>query len=255
MHEPMQFILLRGLTREQRHWRNFISRLQGAFPNANILTPDLPGNGQHCQVSSPTTISSMTDFVRGELAGQLTQPSCFIALSMGAMITIDWMTRFPNEGAGAVLMNTSLKGINPLLYRLRPSAFPSMLMAFLGANIGRREKSILSLTSEYHRGDKAILDKWERYAREHPVKRTNALRQLVAAARFRAPTERPRHPLLLLSGAEDQIANPSCSKQIFQWWQSPHQQHPKAGHDLPLDVPEWVVEQITAWVDSPALCH
>jgi hypothetical protein len=30
-----------------------------------------------------------------------------------------------------------------------------------------------------------------------------------------------------------------------------HLEHPTAGHDLPLDAPDWVTEQIRGWLASP----
>ena len=36
------WVLLRGLTREHRHWDDFPEKLQRCFPEAQIISPDLP---------------------------------------------------------------------------------------------------------------------------------------------------------------------------------------------------------------------
>ena len=40
-------------------------------------------------------------------------------------------------------------------------------------------------------------------------------------------------------------------------WHCPLQEYPPAGHDLPLDAPQWVVEQVCDWLhpnQTPARC-
>ena len=92
------------------------------------------------------------------------------------------------------------------------------------------------------------------YRRENPVAIGNALRQLCAAARYRAPLVRPSPPLLVLSSLGDALVDSACSRQLAQRWQLDHAVHPSAGHDLPLDDGAWVVSQVTRWLAaSPAL--
>ena len=60
-----------------------------------------------------------------------------------------------------------------------------------------------------------------------------ALRQLLAAMRYRAPRRVPPVPLLLLSGAADGLVHPACSAAVARAWRLPMAVHPDAGHDLP----------------------
>ncbi len=251
MAESLTFILLRGLTREQRHWGEFPSLLQAHFPESQIITPDLPGCGSRCQEISPTQIPDITESVRAQLPTLSNHRYLFIGLSLGAMVCIDWLSRHPEECAGAVLINTSLRGINPLYYRLRPANLPSLARSMLEMDPVRREARILAMTSANYPKDQAIIQAWATYVRQQPVSRANALRQLLAAARFVAPNERPGGPLLLLNGVKDRLVNPACSQQIAEHWHTPLRQHPTAGHDLPLDAPQWVVEQIVQWIGEP----
>jgi len=85
-------------------------------------------------------------------------------------------------------------------------------------------------------------------AEAHPVAAANALRQLLAAARFMPPRSKPPIPTLVLSGLGDRLVNPRCSQAIAQAWNLPLETHPTAGHDLTLDEPEWVIEKLRAHI-------
>lgn len=244
------FVLLRGLTREQRHWGDFPQQLLQHFPNARVITPDLPGNGSACYERSPTTIAAMVESVRTSLRQTLNHgPVVVIALSMGAMVTLEWMRRYPAEVKAAVLMSTSLKGVSPFYQRLRPASYPFLLRALLVATDPlQRERAILKLTSNLRQDDEALIKEWCRYAKESPVSRANAWRQLLAAARYRVPDSKPLQPLLLLAGEGDQLVNPQCSVALASHWQLPVELHPSAGHDLPLDDGGWCCLRIEEWL-------
>jgi pimeloyl-ACP methyl ester carboxylesterase len=127
---------------------------------------------------------------------------------------------------------------------------PTLASSILQADPARREQRILAMTSTYHRDEKELIQTWVKYAEQHPVSRINALRQLVAAAKFRAPADKPSQPILLLSGLQDRLVNPICSQNLAGSWQLPHHQHPNAGHDLPLDAPDWVCQQIERHIQA-----
>ena len=74
-----------------------------------------------------------------------------------------------------------------------------------------------------------------------------AARQLLAAARFHPPKEKLALPILLLNGASDQLVSPHCSRALADAWGLELRAHPTAGHDLTLDEPEWVLEQLRSW--------
>ena len=58
------WVLLRGLTRESRHWGEFPARLQSRFANSNVVALDLPGNGRLNAQRSPASIEAMADVYR-----------------------------------------------------------------------------------------------------------------------------------------------------------------------------------------------
>jgi pimeloyl-ACP methyl ester carboxylesterase len=94
-----------------------------------------------------------------------------------------------------------------------------------------------------------VVAAWCAIRRARPVGVANALRQLVAAARFQAPLAAPV-PTLLLTSAGDRLADPRCSADIARRWACPLVVHSEAGHDLPLDDPAWVVQEVKAWSES-----
>ncbi|HEY3597313.1 MAG TPA: alpha/beta hydrolase, partial [Paraburkholderia sp.] len=58
------WILLRGLTRETRHWGALPAYLQDALNGARVLPIDLPGNGEFATLRSYTNVADMVGFVR-----------------------------------------------------------------------------------------------------------------------------------------------------------------------------------------------
>jgi len=246
------WILLRGLMREQRHWEDFPQRLARALPDAIIVTPDLPGNGQRHDVRSATQVIDSVEFCRAELAARgLRPPYRLLALSLGGMVAVEWAGRYPEEIAGAVLVNTSMRPYSRFYQRLRWQNYAAIIGLLLRGGTGRQERQerlILRLTSNDAAVRAALLPRWLAYQRDHPVTRANALRQLWSAARYRAPAARPGVPLLILSGGGDRLVDPVCSQRLAQAWQAEHSQHPSAGHDLPLDDGDWVARTIAQTV-------
>lgn len=243
------WILLRGLIRETRHWGDFPARLGEALDGARIVAIDLPGNGRLHAGQSPTRIEDMVAGARRDLAARgIAPPYRLVALSLGGMVATAWADRHPADIAGAVLINTSLRPFCPFYRRLRPGCYPRLLkLALLGGDEASWEEAIYDLTSARPAGKAGVLDDWIAWRRECTVTRANALRQLVAAMRFRAPATAPACPLLVLTSRGDALVDPRCSRLLAARWGTTFAEHPDAGHDLPLDDPAWVVERIRAW--------
>lgn len=244
MNQPQHFVLLRGLWREARHWGEFPAHLQQRFPGALISTPDIPGNGMRNLETSPNTIAGMTDALRKQINSN--QPIRLIALSMGGMIAIDWMTRYPKEIEAAVLINTSVRPLSPFYHRLRWTAYPHVLrLIFHSAT--HREADILRLTSNRHQHDTKLLESWQQWQRQNPVSTISARNQFLAAMKF-SVTTKTQQPLLVVTSRTDRLVDYRCSQKLAQTWQSDYREHESAGHDLPLDEPEWLVEVIREWI-------
>lgn len=247
------WVLLRGLTREARHWRRFPQRLGAAFPGAPVTCLDLPGNGKLNGLESPRSVEAMADHCHAEMHRTgIAPPYRVLAMSLGAMVAVAWAQRYPGDLAAAVLINTSLRPFSPFHHRLRPAIYP-LLLRFFGNRASDREleTAILKATTRLVPDPAAVIEQWLQWRKENPVSRRNLLNQLLAAARYRAPRRRSPANLLLLAGAGDQLVDSRCSLQLAAQWAAPIAVHPVAGHDLPLDDEAWVLAQIGVWLGKP----
>lgn len=252
------WLLLRGLTREHGHWGDFADRWLAELPaNSRVLTPDLAGNGMRCHDRSPASVPGLLASLRHDLLAQgFAPPYRVIAMSLGAMVTVEWAHRYPSELEDAVLINTSLKPHSPIWHRLQPRWWPVILRLLIGrAPPAQWERTILAMTTRHPPDANATLAHWLRLRQAHPVKPINGLRQLWAAARYRAPPSAPSVPLLLLNGSQDQLVHPNCSTVLAEHWGAPIVRHPTAGHDLPLDAGPWVRQQVLRWVTQRQTDH
>lgn len=243
------WVLLRGLTRESRHWDSFPAVLQDEFPAARIVALDLPGNGRLNHLDSPTAIEAMAAHCRAELVRRgLAPPYRLLAMSLGAMVAVAWAAEQPHEIEACVLINTSLRAFSPFYQRLRPAACAVLSkLALFGGSDDEWERSILRLTSRHAAFPGQVLERWVAWRRECPVSRQNALRQLLAATRYRAPGLKPVPKMLVLASPNDALVDVRCSRQLARHWQCDIVEHPSAGHDLPLDDPAWVAGQVGRW--------
>ncbi len=244
------WILLRGLTREARHWAGMPEQLRASGLEGEIVSADLPGTGVHSQVRCPANVPALVDFVRDDMRSRgYAPPFRIIGLSLGAMVALAWAQREPREIERLVLINTSMRPFNGPFMRLRPRALPELLCAALNWR-GRRdaEAAIHNLTCNRREMRDTDLAKWIAIYRSATVTRANAWRQLWAAACFKADAAPPQCPLLVLSSEGDALVHPACSSAIARAWQAEHRQHPWAGHDLPHDDPLWLADSVAEWV-------
>nr|WP_087047221.1 alpha/beta hydrolase [Caballeronia ptereochthonis] len=247
------WILLRGLTRETRHWGEFEAAfvahgLVGA--GGQVVCIDLPGNGAERAHEAPRSVVAMMDFVRARAAALGVHLPCrVLAMSLGAMVATAWAERHPHEIERLVLINTSMRPFARVHERLRPAAWPMLArIAMSWTRPERCEALIHRLTC--NRGETADADiaQWAHLRRTHGASAANAMRQLAAAARFRARAAAPPCPVLLLSSAGDRLVDPVCSARVAARWRAAHTVHPWAGHDLPHDDPDWTCGAIAAWL-------
>ena len=246
------WVLLRGLSRSAAHWGDFPAQLAQAT-GRQVLCIDLPGNGAEAARPSPIDIAPMARHCRLRLreAG-ISGPVHLLALSMGAMVAVHWASTWPQELRSAVLINSSLRGLSPCHQRLRPRACARLLRLVLApASPLRWENTLYDLTSQRPQQRAATVQHCLALRAAQPTSRRNALRQLLASARFRAPRTAPAVPLRVLAGLGDQLVDPRCSQAMASRWGAPLHLHPDAGHDLPLDDPAWLLALLQAGADMP----
>lgn len=246
----LTFLMLRGLSRQQGHWGTFPKQLAQRFLSqgiqAEFVFEDLPGFGERFRESSPVTIEAIADQLAGcisEVSGKLQ----LLGLSMGGMLALELANRYPEKCQSLVMINSSVKPTARFYQRLQPSAYSAFLKAFLLPSRKLSEARILAISSERYHQDEALLDTWLYFRRKYPPSRVAALKQILAAARYRAPTEPPIENVLLIASRKDRIAHYRCTEQLAEYWRLRPLIHPQAGHDLPLDDPEWLVGQLVTW--------
>ena len=246
------WILLRGLTREGRHWGSFPEqlRIEAGLDADNVTLLDLPGNGRDNALPAPLSVADMVTFVRSRAADAgMTPPYSLLAMSLGGMVATDWAQQYPEEIERLVLINTSMRPFCAVSERLRIAAWPKLARAAASwAEPLRCEEIIHSLTCNRVDTFDDDLVAWTTIRKTAAVSAANALRQLWAAARFHADDRPPGCPTLLLSSKSDKLVDPVCSARIAARWHAAHMQHPWAGHDLPHDDPAWTSKAIADWL-------
>lgn len=246
------WVLLRGLVRESRHWEQFPDAMRAKFPADQVVTVDLPGNGSLHHLPSPTRIEGFVAALRAQLSAQgLRPPFNVLALSLGAMTAISWLSDYPSDVARAVVINTSAARFSPVFQRLRPHNYLAIVSGLFSSDRLKRERIILGITVNLRSEADiaAVAQRWAGYAADAGVSRMNSLRQLWAAARFKAPASLPASvPVLVLNGGGDRLVDPRCSQSLAIGWGLRLQVHPRAGHDLTLDDGDWALQQIQGWI-------
>lgn len=244
------WIFVRGLTREARHWGDFARVFERVVPGSRVVAVDLPGNGALNDVASPGDVPAMAEHCRATLARLgIAPPYALLAMSLGAMVAIAWAHGHPQEVSRCVVINTSVRPFSAFYRRLRPRNYlPLLRLALPGRGAREWEESILAMTSRLRQDRVTLVDEWVAIRRSRPVSRGNALRQLRAAARYRAPAGPPAAAMLILASRHDALVDVDCSHALARAWGCELAIHPQAGHDLPLDDGDWVARQVRDWI-------
>lgn len=245
----MKWLFLRGLAREQRHWGDFPEAFRSAIPDAEVHFLDLPGAGTEHRRASPVSIEAILDDVRGrwlKLSPDRAQKWNLLGISLGGMVAMSWAESFPGELERVVVINSSAGDLSSPFKRFNPSALPKLFPRLLIGAGRERELAILEVTSRMREDLPAIAERWSTFAQERPFRRSALISQLLAASRYSAPN-RLAQRLLVVSSERDGLVDPECSERLAARLAAEVVKHPEAGHDLPLDDPEWLSRTIRGW--------
>ncbi|MCE9688234.1 alpha/beta hydrolase [Shewanella sp. AS16] len=228
------WVLLRGLMRDHRHWQGFEHRLKEQ--GLAVITPDLPGNGELAHEVSPAHMRDYADAVWRQL-GQANDLH-LVGLSMGGMLALEMARQAPERIARVFLLNCSAANLSPWYQRFSPMG---LLKACIGCrkslHLNLLESLIIKLTSYRHGRDFGLISQWSDLRRVNHTRWRNLLRQVWAAAHFRAPAA-IGVPLVLIYGREDRLVNPVCSYRLARFYRLDVSELPHCGHDIALDNPE-----------------
>ncbi len=243
------WLLLRGLVREKRQWGPFLDIFQKSMKDSKIHCLDLPGIGSEIQRNSPTMVGGITDDLRTRWLEieKVPGPCYLMSISLGSMIAMDWCARYPQDFKGVVLVNSSAKNLSLAWERLNWKILPALLKAATQQDGFQRERGIIKLTSNMQKDIDSLAKEWAGYVTNRSRIRKTALCQIRAAMSFKCPEKLPIAGLVL-SSLRDRFTSSRCSEAIAAHFGIPLCVHPEAGHDLPLDDPKWVTEQIKLFV-------
>ena len=257
----MRWLLLRGLAREQRHWLGFpdyfAAHVRGPDGEpTRTITLDLPGFGTENDAPMPPTVAGFVDDLRTRLQRSIApgERCAIFGVSLGGMVALNWLERFPADFAAGVVVNSSLADLSPPWHRLRLANLPRVLLAPL---LPLRARERLTVGMIRRRGDlDADAARYAEIAVATPPRRANALAQVRAAMTMRSP-DRIDVPTLVLTSHGDRFVSWHCSQRIAERLSLPLRVHTgtgreAAGHDLPLDDPAWVCAQINDWLVTPS---
>lgn len=252
MH-PDRWVLLRGLGREAGHWHDFPEQLRRrlGLPDGAVVCLDLPGIGRQREQRAPWSVAATVDEVRSRwLELECRENGCWgvLGISLGGMVALDWAARFPGDLAAAVVINSSDRRNGWWFERLRLQVVPLMVRIALARRLQRREELTFRLSTRMLHGGRRrqLLAERVEIARVRPVRAAAVARQLVAAAFWTAPRTLTQ-PLLVMLSDGDRMVSPRCSERLAANLGAPVVRHPSAGHEIPLDDPQWVLDHLAEW--------
>ncbi len=204
---------------------------------------DLCGNGTERERPVPDSLSGFTDDLRARSQLVRKGPVRIVAISFGGMVAADWASRHPQEVHSLTLINSSDRARSAFWERLSPAFYPELLWILLARPKALdRERAILRRVSNLPEERREIYAR--AFANLTPPTPSSVFAQVRAALQFRPTQDRPAIPVQMLNSLGDRLVSPICSERWAQAWGAELRTHPWAGHDLPLDDPDWVIEQI-----------
>lgn len=242
----MNWLLLRGLGRERRHWHDFPSLLGRQLVGGRIHLIDVAGAGtERGRLPWPSVEWLARDIARRVPELATGEGWSLLGLSLGGMVSLSLCWLLPDSIQQAVIINASGR-VSERGARFRLGAVPAFARLLLEASPRHRERGLLELTSALPPAAKSdYAERAVRIAFDSPVRRAAVMSQLLAAARFwPPPREGLRARLLFLGSRNDALVSPACSRALARLYGAPYDEHPHAGHDLPLDDPRWLCERI-----------
>ncbi len=217
-----------------------------ARTGGEVLRLDLPGVGTERDRPAPTSIAETVADLRARfLASRGPGPWGLFAPSLGGMIALHWAEFYPEDFARVAVCNTSAKDLAGLFERFSFEALGTVAKSLWAGEGEARQAHILALVSNTVHGQSHAAA-FASFAQDAPIGPAVMSRQLFAASKARAPA-RLELPLLVLCSEADRLCAPKASRVLAERLGAPLRVHPTAGHDLPLDDPDWVIDQLADW--------
>ena len=243
-------ILLRGLGRDARHWGSFPEELKNIMPNYKVYTIDLPGTGEFYDAKSPLSIKAIAEFMsaraleRDKDLGE----AYIVGLSLGGMVACEWASLENTNIKKVVLINSSFSNWSRFYHRLNYKIYYDFIAMFF-MSTKKREETVLKIVSSNKAQYENVSKAWQNLWKTKPFKVSTVIRQLFAASTYKLKSM-PKQPVLLLASVQDRLVNSQCYKDIEKNTDWPVIFHETAGHEMPMDEPEWVISKIRAFIEK-----
>lgn len=238
---PQNWVLIRGLIRSKYHWGTFPEKLKKDLNVNAVECVELAGNGYLSDHFTPEEINQAVDDLKQQLPKDFKNFG-IIGISLGGMLATKWAQLYPAEVSHLVLINSS-SSLSPFYKRLNPAQYAGIIKNLAIFNPSAIEKFILSATSNKKENWLPLIKDYSEFQKNHPVSLNNFIQQLKLTSQVDF-SETPKCSKLVLASTADRLVNFECSKAIAEAWDCPIEFNDHAGHDLPLDDAQWVINQI-----------
>lgn len=236
------WIFLRGLARGNGHWGDFPEKFKIALPEAELEMLEIPGNGtRHAEITPTDPILVINEIKKKSLILKKQEPIHLCGISLGGMVALKWASLYPGEISSLVLINTSLSQCSSFYQRLKPKCYFKIIKILLCFNPSHREKLILSMVSNNQVRASIFENVFTEYSKSHPISFKNLVRQIYLANQIQLDLP-IMVPTKIITSQCDNLVNSVCSVSLAKANKTKVSIHPTAGHDLPLDDPEWLIE-------------
>jgi len=256
MSKKTRVFLMIGLTKESEHWDDlFIETLKKKYDGCEVIAMDLPGAGRFLDMKSPLTMGGIVRQTRKSYQEFFQDNdeynNIMVSISLGGMVSIEWLRIFPKDFQQFVIVNSSLKGICSLTERVQPSAIGKFFKIFLANKAEVKEDLILKLCGNSQEAYTRNYDKWVKLSHDRPMSKENMVRQVVAGAIFN-PDFTPQIPFYIIAARHDRLASYTCSQKLHQKWGGKFHliEDEKVGHGVHIDAPVQLANLIHEWSES-----
>lgn len=250
INKQKHFILLRGLSREARHWHHFEEELFALDSTVKCHYIEYPGSGRRYKEIFPINTQSLLEDINSQIQLIINNNQgdfYIISISLGGMVVLKYLESFARivNIKKIFLINTSTSDVAPFFWRFQFKVWPNALKVVFSKNEEIKERLILDFTTNLLSASKKeeISTIYANYAKVFKLSFTNLLRQLLWAARASSPKSITT-PILFLTSKKDKLCYYKCSQRLGLKYDQEVLFHDKAGHDLPLDDGKWLAEMI-----------
>jgi pimeloyl-ACP methyl ester carboxylesterase len=238
---PKNWVLIRGLIRSKYHWGSFPEKLKTKLKAERVECTEVPGNGYFSEQNTPDEIDMVISALRKQISFK-SESFGIIGISLGGMLATKWAQLYPDEVSHLVLINSS-SSLSPFYKRLNPANYAKIIKNLAIANPAAMEKFILSATSNKKEFWLALLNDYIDFQKQHKVSLNNIIKQLQLTSQVDF-LNTPKSKNLILTSKADRLVSSDCSTAIANAWNCKIYYHDEAGHDLPLDAADWIIEKI-----------